>query len=106
MLAYSLQYHPFHFRIGHGHNLHWYEFILLPLAIMAVYPDKVLSWLFPKADRIYQLVVLELAVISLLIVGTICLQRMFADFVWWTPLALVFFCSIVRVILFVIDNWA
>ena len=88
-----------HLRFGHGFSLRWYEIVLLPLAWMVVYPDKVLGWLFPNASKVYQIVLLELATIGLLTVGTILLTRTFADMIWWTPLALVLFCSILRLIL-------
>ena len=48
-----------HLRFGHGFSLRWYEIVLLPLAWMVVYPDKVLGWLFPNASKVYQIVLLE-----------------------------------------------
>lgn len=99
MLALAQTIPHLHFRFGHGHNVHWYEFVLLPLAVIAVYPDKTLRWLFPKADKIYQLVLLELAAIGLLVAGNVLLMQRFPGLVWWMPLALVLFCLVVRVVL-------
>ncbi len=79
--------------------VHWYEFVLLPLAAIVAYPDKVLHWLFPGADKLYQLVLLELVAIGFTAIGSALLMRSFPDFVWWTPLALVLFCVVVRVVL-------
>ena len=88
-----------HLRFGHGWNIHWYELVLLPLAVLVIYPDLALRWLVPKAASIYQLALFELAAIGLLAVGTVLLMRTFADFVWWMPLALILFCLVLRVIL-------
>ena len=38
-------------RFGHGFNLHWYEIVLLPLAWMVVYPDKVWGGCFRTQAR-------------------------------------------------------
>ena len=92
-----------HFSFGHGQNFHWYELVLLPLAVLIVYPDRVLRRLFSKAASIYQLALFEFVAISLLAVGTILLMRIFDDFVWWMPLALVLFCFLLRVVLLLID---
>jgi hypothetical protein len=88
-----------HIRFGHGHNFHWSELVLLPLAVLVVYPDRVLRWLFPKARGVYQLALFELVAIGLLVVGTDLLMRAFPDLVWWMPLALVIFCLVLRVVL-------
>lgn len=98
MLATYIRFNK-HLRFGHIQNIHWYELVLLPLALLVVYPDRVLSWLFPKAASIYQLALFELAAIGLLVVGTVLLMRTFPDLVWWMPLALVIFCLVLRVIL-------
>jgi hypothetical protein len=99
----AAMHHGFHLRFGHGNNLHWYEVVLLPLAFVVVYPDRTLRLCFPKADKIYQLVLFELTTIGLLVAGTALLRKRYSDLEWWMPVALVAFCVLVRVILFCIN---
>ena len=88
-------------RLG-GHCVaHWYEFVLLPVAALVVYADKVLLWASRKADKTYgwrHLVSVEALAVGVLVLGTALLVRTFAGLVWWDPIALVAFWAAVRVV--------
>jgi len=100
MFALLHAHHGIRLRLGQGHNIHWHEIVLLPLAFVVVYPDRTLRWLFPNANSLYQVLFLELMAIGGIIAGTLFLRRLYPDFVWWLPLALVIFCILVRAVLF------
>ena len=91
-------------KLGHAHNLHWYEVVLLPLAFVIVYPDRTLRLWFSNANRIYQFLLLELIAVGGLIAGTLLLRRTYPDLEWWMPISLVLFCVLVRVVLFCINS--
>lgn len=101
MLTLATHVHP-HLRGMGGHwNIHWYELVLFPVAALVVFPDKFLLWLAQRRQRTYgwwQFAVFEMVAIGALVVGDLFLMRNHADLVWWDPIALVAFCTALRVV--------
>ena len=75
--------------------------MLLPLAGMIVYSDKILRWASRKPDKIYDwrhVILIETASIGLLIVGAHLLMRTCAGFACWNPIAMVGLWLVLQVI--------
>ena len=68
---------------------HWYDLILLCLAGMIIYPDKVLIWLGAQRGRPFarwQVILVEPIAIGLLVVTMLLLMPIYPRLDWWDSL--------------------
>jgi hypothetical protein len=91
-------------RFGRG-RWHWYDFIIVGLAAVIVYPDKVLDWIGDRTGGVFgfrHVVYIEVVAIGLMFVVMTLLMPVYPKLEWWYPLLYVgllglfrFFMSIV-----------
>lgn len=88
-------------RFGRG-NWHWYDFLLLGLAALIVYPDKVLEWLSALTGRALgwgTLLIIEAVAITLLIGAMVWLMPLYPKLTWGQPLLYIGMVALFRVLL-------
>ena len=70
----------------------WASALLVPIALVIVYPRDVLEWRSRKTGRTYfirDLLVLEAAALTAMVLGSLFLDFLAPRFSWWEPLALI-----------------
>lgn len=69
-------------------KLDWYDYVLLGLALVIVYPDKVVGWwngCTGRAFRWLHVVVLEVFAVALMCAFMLWLMPIYPKLEWWYP---------------------
>lgn len=85
----------------------WYDFVLIGIAALIVYPDKVLEWAGERTGRSFgwlHLILLEVIAIALMIGATLWLMPMYPKLEWWRPLLFVGMVAAFRVVLWAVTR--
>ncbi len=75
-------------RIGRG-RWHWYDLIIVALAAVIVYPDRVLDWIGERTGRAFgwrHVVLVEVVAVALTFVVMALLMPAYPRLQWWYPL--------------------
>lgn len=78
----------------HRYRPHWYDFVLFPLALVIVYPDRILEWVSARRGKVCGWgcrIGLELVAVSLMVGGTFFLKGAYPKMDWFPPVLLVAF---------------
>jgi hypothetical protein len=70
-------------------RLHWYDLIIVGLAIVVVYPDQTLLWIGWKSRHVFcwwHVIVFEVLAIGLMIVAMELLMSSYSTLDWWDML--------------------
>ena len=84
----------------HGH-WHWYDFILVGLAAVIVYPDVVCAWLSERIGRELgwlHLILIEVVAIVLMVIAMVLLMPAYPKLEWWYPMLFVGLLAVFRAI--------
>ena len=87
-------------RFGRG-RLHWYEFIIIGLAAVIVYPDKVLDWIGDRTGRAFDwrhVLLFEGIAVALMFAAMALLMPVYPRLHWWQPL---FFTGVLALLRFI-----
>lgn len=90
-----------------GRGGEWYDFMLIGLAALIVYPDKILEWLSTCTGRALgwgHLILIEVVAIVLMIAVMLWLLPLYPKLEWWRPLLFVGMVAAFRLILWLITN--
>lgn len=93
-------------RFGRG-RWHWYDILLVGLAAMIVYPDKVLEWLGERTGRELgwlHLILIEFVAIGLMVIAMILLMPVYARLEWWYPIIFVGLLTVLRTVMWSIKQ--
>lgn len=91
-------------RFGRG-RWHWYDIIIVGLAAVIVYPDKVLDWIGERTGRVFgwrHVLLLEMIAVSLMVVSMALLMPAYPQLGWFHPLLFIGALTLCRVILWFI----
>jgi hypothetical protein len=81
-------------------GLHWYDIILVGIAAIMVYPDKVLDWVSDRTGRRMNwlhLFLLELVGVVLMAAAMSWLMQLYPRLHWWHPIVVVGAVAIIRI---------
>ncbi|MBN9690472.1 MAG: hypothetical protein J0M24_09540 [Verrucomicrobia bacterium] len=81
--------------------LEWYEVLLLGLAAVVVYPDKVLEWIGEWTGwslGFRHLIYLEMVALGLIVLAMSLLMPAYPQLAWWKPILMIGFLGVVRLI--------
>jgi inner membrane protein involved in colicin E2 resistance len=91
-------------RFGRG-RWHWYDIIIVGLAAVIVYPDKVLDWIGEHTGRVFgwrHVVLVEAVAITLMFVAMALLMPAYPRLQWWHPLVFIGILALFRGIMWFI----
>jgi len=91
-------------RFGRG-RWHWYDIIIVGLAAVIVYPDKVLDWIGERTGRVFgwrHVVLIEVVAVALMVVSMALLMPAYPRLDWWYPLLFVGMLALLRGIMWFI----
>jgi hypothetical protein len=86
-------------RFGRRGTLHWYDAIIIPLALVIVYPDKVLDWIAEHTSLTsnwLHLVALEVLAGGALVTVMSLLIPHYPRLNWWYPLLFIAMAAMIR----------
>jgi hypothetical protein len=78
-------------RFGRG-RWHWYDIIIVGLAAVIVYPDKIMEWLSECTGwklGWLQLILIEVVAIVLMVIAMALLMPAYPKLEWWYPMLFV-----------------
>ena len=93
-------------RFGRG-RWHWYDIILVGLAAIIVYPDKVLEWLSERTGRELgwlHLILIEVVAIGLTVIAMVLLMPAYPKLEWWYPILFVGMLALFRIVIWFIKQ--
>ena len=79
----------------------WYDFLLLGLAAVVVYPDKVAEWIAEWTGwslGVRHLIYVEIVALGLIVLAMSLLMPAYPNLHWWQPLVWIGFLGVVRLI--------
>ena len=79
----------------------WYDIVLIGLAAVIVYPDKVLDWLAERVGRElgwFHLILIEVVAAALMTITMVLLMPVYPNLAWWYPVFAVFAIATFRFI--------
>ena len=85
-------------RLGRG-RWNWYDVIIVALAVVIVYPDKVLDWIGERTGYAFDwrhILVLEGITVGLMMAAMALLMPMYPRLHWWEPLLFTGFFALLR----------
>jgi hypothetical protein len=88
-------------------RLHWYDLILMPLAAVAIFPDKFLDWVGARTGWCFEswhLLIVEAVVVAALVVATALLMPSNPGLHWWYPFVLIAVVGIARVLMHLVER--
>lgn len=93
-------------RIGRS-SWNWYDFLIVGLAAVMVYPDKLLDWLGERTGRVFgwrHVALLEILAIGSMVALMTFLLSAYPNLSWWKPLLAVSALAAVRVLHWVVGR--
>lgn len=84
-----------------------HNYIILGLAAVIVYPDKVLDWIGEHTGRVFgwwYIVLLVVVSIGLMFIVTPLLLREYPSLKWWLPLLYVGIWGLVRIVVWFLTD--
>jgi hypothetical protein len=85
-------------RFGRG-RWHWYDIIIVGLAAVIVYPDRLLDWIGERTGRAFgwwHVVLLEVVAASLMFLSMALLMPVYPRLEWWYPVLFVGVLGLLR----------
>ena len=78
---------------------HWYDIIVVGLAAVIAYPDKVLDWISDRTGREFggrHIVWLEIIAVGFMVIAMMLLIPVYPKLDWWYPLLIIGAGGLVR----------
>ena len=81
------------------HHWHWYEIVILAMAWVIVFPDKLLNFISQHTNRSFDsrhLLILEVPVLVLMVIFMTLIMPVYPSLQWWFPVFLVAVLAMIR----------
>ena len=91
-----------------GRGRHWYDLVIVALAAVIVYPDKVLDWIGERTGRFFgwrHVVLVELIAVALMFATMALLMPAYPRLQWWDPLLFVGVLGLLRAIMWCVTKF-